>query len=171
MPPAGADARAPWLTVAGAAALVALAATPGSGQALDDPQRLAGIEVVALASGLDWDELITTEAGGATAAQFAQALEQGMADVMKAAPEGPSVDTETVHTLRCHVDTFYDVGLVVYGLRVQVERAEAGGGAPVVVWIESHAGSYALNQLHLLSGLGRRCAEGFLDAWGRAARS
>jgi hypothetical protein len=171
MPPGVAGAGARWLKAVTVAMVTAGAATPASGQALDDPRRLLGIESVSLRSGLDWDELITTEAGGATAAQFARALEQGMAEVMRAAAEAPSVDGEAAHTLRCHVDTFYDVGLVVYGLRVQVERPEAGGEAPVAVWIESHAGSYALNQLHLLSGLGRRCAERFLDAWRSAARS
>jgi len=156
------------LPVAGAAvALVApLVLTPGpiEAQGVGDPGRLSGIEEVELRVDAQWDELITREAGGATEDQFLDALRMSFTDALAAADPAPAIVDDTSVGVVCHVDTFYDTGLIVYALRVQAEEPDEDG-RPVITWIESSVGSYTVQQLHLMFRLGERCAERFLEAW------
>lgn len=112
----------------------------------------------------DWDELITVEAGGATADQFLDALRMGFAAGVTEADAAPSVADGAPTTVTCHVDTFYDTGLIVYSLRVQTEEP-GPDGRPVVTWIKSWVGSFTTQQLHLMFTLGQQCAESFLADW------
>ncbi len=150
------------------AALVLLAASGSavgaSGQSIDNPARLSGLMEVETRAEAEWDELIMVEAGGATPAQFLQALEASFRDAIAEADAAPSVVEDAPVTVTCHVDTFYDTGLIVYSLRVQTEEP-GDDGAPVITWIKSSVGSYTVQQLHLMFRLGEQCAESFLEDW------
>lgn len=141
---------------------------PTAAQSVADPSRLVDVHEVELRAEVDWDELITTEAGGATAGQFLDALRMSFDDALGGADTGPNVVEGAPVTVACHVDTFYDRGLIVYSLRVQTEEPDEDGRA-VITWIRSSVGSYTVQQLHLMFRLGEQCAEGFLEGW-RAAR-
>jgi hypothetical protein len=149
------------------AALTALALTSVpcavTAQAVEDTGRLTGVTQVDTRVEAQWDELITMEAGGATEDQFIQALGMTFEEAMSAADAAPSVVDGAPVTVACHVDTFYDTGLIVYSLRTQVERD--GPDGPVITWIRSWVGSFTTQQLHLMFTLGEQCAETFLDDW------
>lgn len=151
--------RGPWTL---ALALVA----PGAlaGQSVEDPARLLGLDAVDVRAEAVWDELITMEAGGATADQFLQALQMTFREAIASADAGPAVVAGSPASVACHVDTFYETGLIVYSLRAQVERA-GDDGRPVIVWIRSWVGSFTVQQLHLMFSLGEQCAEAFLEDW------
>ena len=85
-------------------------------------------------------------------------------DAIASAGRGPEVMENSPTGLACHVDTFYETGLIVYSLRAQVERP-GDDGQPVIVWIRSWVGSFTVQQLHLMFSLGEQCAETFLEAW------
>jgi len=158
--------------VARSAALIALALAwastlghhPLQAQSIDDPTRLTGVDPVDVRAEASWDEAITMEAGGATPAQFLEALQATFGEAIAAADAAPSVVEGAGTTIACHVDTFYDRGLIVYSLRVQTE-AEGDDGRPVITWIKSDVGSYTVQQLHLMFRLGEQCADLFLDDW------
>jgi hypothetical protein len=135
-----------------------------SAQSVDDVSRLAGIERVSVRAEADWDETITVEAGGATEEQFRQALGMTFEEALSAAEAAPTMVPGAPVTVACHVDTFYDTGLIVYSLRTQVEAAGVDG-APVITWIRSWVGSFTTRQLHLMFTLGEQCAESFLEDW------
>ncbi|MDX1495067.1 MAG: hypothetical protein R3253_13445 [Longimicrobiales bacterium] len=143
-----------------------LLALPGlsAGQSVDDPSRLGGVASVQLRAEAQWDELITVEAGGATEGQFLEALALTFRDAIAGADAAPSLADDANVTVACHVDTFYDTGLIVYSLRVQTEAA-GPDGAPVITWIKSDVGSYTVQQLHLMFRLGEQCAASFLEDW------
>lgn len=146
--------------------LVAFAVLPirAVGQTVDDPARLSGLMTVDVHAEAQWDELITVEAGGATQGQFLEALQQSFRDAIAQADAAPGVLDGSPVTVTCHVDTFYDTGLIVYSLRVQTETA-GPDGAPVITWIKSTVGSYTVQQLHLMFRLGQQCADSFLEDW------
>lgn len=150
-----------WL-VAGSTSLGLVGSA--AAQSVDDPARLAGLDRVQVRAEAEWDELITVEAGGATPEQFEDALRQTFERTIASADAAPSVVPGAPVTVACHVDTFYDTGLVVYGLRVQVE-SPGPDGRPVVLWIKSWVGSYTVQQLHLMFSLGEQCAESLLEDW------
>lgn len=154
----------PRRPIAAAATLLALAASPALAQSVDDPDRLTGLERVDVRSEAQWDELITTEAGGATPEQFLEALRMTFRESIAGADAAPSVVDGAPVTVTCHVDTFYDHPLIIYALRVQAEEAGADG-EPVITWIESWVGSFTVQQLHLMFRLGEQCAESFLEDW------
>jgi hypothetical protein len=163
--------RAPIPAAVGARLLAAAvfvmtpgSAAPASGQGVEDPTRLAGLDRVQVRAEAEWDELITVEAGGATPEQFEDALRQTFERTIASADAAPSVVPGAPVTVACHVDTFYDMGLIVYGLRAQVE-SPGPDGQPVVVWIKSWVGSYTAQQLHLMFSLGEQCADSFLEDW------
>jgi len=149
--------------------MLTTAATPTriEAQALDDPSRLEGVASVALRASADWDELITTDAGGATEGQFVEALLAGLRETMAGAERAPAADDDAPGSLLCHVDTFYETGLIVYSVRVSYQRPDAEG-VPVIAWLHSSVGSYTSQQLHLIWTLSERCAQTFLDAWTEA---
>lgn len=133
-------------------------------QGVDDPARLAGVERVQLRASAQWDEMITMSAGGATPEQFRQALQQTFSETIESADAAPSVVPGAPATVACHVDTFYETGLIVYALRTQLERP-GDDGEPVIVWIKSWVGSFSVQQMHVMFTLGEQCAESFLDDW------
>lgn len=133
-------------------------------QSPEDPSRLAGVDRVRVHAEAMWDELITREAGGATADQFLEALRMAFEAGISDADAAPSVVGNAPVTVTCHVDTFYEAGLIVYSLRVQSEL-RGDDDAPVITWIRSWVGSFTVQQLHLMFRLGNQCAESFLDDW------
>lgn len=145
-------------------ACVGAVPTAATAQTLDDVSRLTGILQVDVRVEADWDEAITMSAGGATPDQFRQALHQTFRATIADADAAPSVVDGAPVTVACHVDTFYETGLIVYSLRVQVERA-GPDGMPVVTWIRSAVGSYTAQQLHLMFRLGEQCGRNFLRDW------
>lgn len=142
---------------------------PGRAQDVSDPARLAGLDRVAVRTSAVWDELITTTAGGATEAQFEEALLLGLEEAIGGATPGPRLDPEAPTHLLCHVDTFYDAGLIVYSVRVSHHAPDASGRM-IIDWIESRVGSYTAQQLHVIWTIADQCAELFLDDW-RAANA
>jgi len=147
-----------------------LAALPGiapadlAGQAMEETSRLAGIERVDVRAEAAWDEAITVSAGGATSDQFAEVLQQTFEASLAEAEAGPAVVDGASVAVVCHVDTYYETGLIVYSLRTQVET-EGADGSPVITWIKSWVGSFTVQQLHLMFTLGEQCAESFLEDW------
>jgi hypothetical protein len=133
-------------------------------QSIDDPARLAGIERVQLRADAAWDDMITQSAGGATGAQFEEALEMTFRDAITSAEAAPSVVAGAPATVACHVDTFYETGQIVYSLRTQLERP-GDDGQPVIVWIKSWVGNFSVQQMHVMFTLGDQCAESFLEDW------
>ena len=139
-------------------------------QSIADPARLEGIERVQVRADATWDEMITQSAGGATGAQFEEALRMTFSDAITSADAAPSVVAGAAVTVACHVDTFYETGQVVYSLRTQLERP-GDDGQPVIVWIKSWVGNFSVQQLHVMFTLGDQCAESFLDDWKRVNES
>ncbi len=150
-----------------ALAILALAPVAGRAQDIGDPAALAGVSTVSLRATADWDELITTSVGGATASQFEEALLAGFETAIDGAVGTVRRDPAAEEFVLCHVDTFYDSGLIVYAARASFHRPESDG-RHVVTWLESWVGSYTAQQLHLVWTLADQCAEAFLDDW-RAA--
>lgn len=136
----------------------------GESQTIDDPARLAGVERIQLRATSAWDEMITQSAGGATPDQFREALTMTFTDAISSADAAPSVVPGAPLTVACHVDTFYETGQIVYGLRTQLERP-GDDGQPVIVWIKSWVGSFGVQQMHVMFTLGNQCAESFLEDW------
>lgn len=147
--------------------LFAGAAQAARAQSLDDPRRLRGVSVVGLRATASWDELITTDAGGATEAQFRDALGLGLEEAMRGVESGPRLDPDAPSYVLCHVDTAYETGLILYAVRVSYHEP-GHDGAPVIAWLRSWVGSYTTQQLHLLWTLADQCAGAFLDAWTEA---
>lgn len=152
------------LRALGWSVLTAASAGGTSAQEIGDAGRLTGIDRIAVRVDAAWDELITMEAGGATEDQFVQALEMTFAQAISEADAAPSVDGASPYTVACHVDTFYDTGLIIYSFRAQLERA-GDDGLPVVLWLRSWVGSFTTQQLHLTFTLGEQCAKSFLEEW------
>ena len=147
-----------------ALALAIAVSGPIAAQSVEDPARLTGLGTLDVRAEAVWDELITMEAGGATSEQFLQALQMTFHDAIANADAAPSVVEGSPASVACHVDTFYETGLIVWSLRAQVERP-GDDGQPVIVWIRSWVGSFTVQQLHLMFSLGEQCAEAFLEAW------
>lgn len=144
--------------------LLCLHALPARAQEIGDAQRLAGVTAVALRATADWDELITNTAGGATEDQFEEALLKGLQEAIAAAPRAPRAVAGAPDVLECHVDTFYESGLIAYAVRAALLRP-GGDGRPVATWLESHVGTYTAQQLHLMWTLADQCADAFLAKW------
>jgi hypothetical protein len=149
-----------------ALAVITFATSPAEvhAQSIDDPARLAGIERVQLRADAAWDEMITQSAGGATGAQFEEALRMTFSDAITSADAAPSVVPGAPLTVACHVDTFYETGQIVYSLRTQLERS-GDDGQSVIVWIKSWVGNFSVQQMHVMFTLGDQCAESFLNDW------
>lgn len=142
----------------------AIVVAPCGAQEIDDAARLAGVASVALRASASWDDLITTDAGGATSAQFHEALTLGLEEAIRGGWTGPRLDADADGYVLCHVDTAYETGLVLYAVRVSYHEP-GEDGPPVIVWLRSWVGSYTTQQLHLLWGLADQCAHAFLEAW------
>jgi hypothetical protein len=134
---------------------------------LEDRTRLQGIQQIDARAEAAWDEAITVSAGGATSDQFLDALRQTFREALSEAEVGPTVVEGAAISVACHVDTYYETGLIVYSLRTQVER-DGADGQPVITWLKSWVGSFTVQQLHLMFTLGAQCAESFLEDWASA---
>lgn len=145
----------------------AMTAGPLAAQSVEDTARLTGLASVDVRAEAVWDELITMEAGGATSEQFLQALQMTFRDAIANADDAPAVVDGSPTSVACHVDTFYETGLIVWSLRAQVE-VPGTDGLPVITWIRSWVGSFTVQQLHLMFSLGAQCAEAFLESWHEA---
>lgn len=154
-------------SIALVAAFALYGATETYGQSIDAPTRLTGVDRVQVRAEAQWDEMITMSAGGATQDQFRQALQQTFEETIASADTAPSVVPGADVTITCHVDTFYETGQIIYGLRTQLERTGADGN-PVIVWIKSWVGNFNVQQMHVMFTLGEQCAESFLDDWASA---
>ena len=146
-----------WIIAAGLA-------EPGQAQEIGDPSRLAGVRSVAVRVTAVWDELITTAAGGATEGQFREALLMGLEAAIRNAEIGPTLGPDAPNYVLCHVDTYYDSGLIVYSVRVSHHEPDAQG-RPVITWLQSWVGSYPAQQLHLMWTLADQCAKALLEDW------
>jgi hypothetical protein len=142
----------------------AVLAVPSSAQSIEDPMRLSDVARVQIRGEAVWDQMITESVGGGTQEQFRGALEQTLEGVITEADDAPSVVQGATATVACHVDTYYEAGLIMYALRVQLER-QGSDGQPIVTWIKSWVGSYTVQQLHRMFTLGEQCAQSFLDDW------
>lgn len=138
-------------------------------QDIDDPGRLAGVATLAVRASADWDELITMSAGGATEGQFIEALQMGLESALSSADHGPVIDPDVTNYVSCHVDTFYDSGLIVYSVRVSHHEPN-NAGRTVITWLRSWVGSYTAQQLHVIWTLADQCADTFLDDWSESNR-
>ncbi|MCH1569744.1 MAG: hypothetical protein L7S64_00210 [Longimicrobiales bacterium] len=141
-----------------------LAAPSADAQSVEDVSRLSGVTTVDVRVSATWDEAITMDAGGATGDQFRQALLMTFKETISEAEAAPSALEGAPSTVTCHVDTFYEPGQIIYGLRTQLEQP-GEDGAPVVSWIRSWVGSFSMQQMHVMFTLGTLCAEQFLDDW------
>lgn len=129
-----------------------------------DLGRLSGLTRLDVRATAVWDELITTSAGGATDAQFEEALLQGLQEAIRGAERGPALDPAAPSFLLCHVDTYYDSGLIVYSVRVSHHEPHDDGGH-AITWLRSWVGSYTAQQLHVIWTLADQCADAFLEDW------
>jgi len=150
-----------------AALTLAAGALRAQSVAIGDPARLAGVDPLGVRATAAWDEEITTSAGGATQEQFEQALLMGFEEAISTADPGPRYRPEAASFVHCHVDTFYDRGLIVYSVWVALFAPDASG-LPVVRWLDSWVGSYTAQQLHVIWTLSDQCAASFLEAWREA---
>lgn len=139
------------------------ASTPVVAQDLTDPARLRGTTPVAVRASVEWDEQITNTAGGATEAQYHEAVLQTFRDALQET-EVP-IDEAAEAVVLCRVETFYDQGLIAYAVRVELLRPLAPEGTPAVVWQRSWVGTTAVGGLHRMFSLGEQCAEDFASDW------
>jgi hypothetical protein len=153
-------------TVCHAAALVALLPGWARAQELEDEQRLAGVERVAVQAEVVWDDLITTSAGGATSAQFREALIQTFRAAM--AKAGPALDAAAAGEVVCRVETVYDGGFIAYSARVEYRQPMGDGAKRGTTWFTSWMGTLGVGGLHQMFSLGERCANAFAEAWSAA---
>lgn len=154
-----------WKTLA-SAILLTLGLVPAlaSGQegGFGDPSRLAGAEPLASRAAVDWDDLITEVAGGATEPQFhdavAQTFEQALQEL------GVAVDPESSRFLLCRVETMYDSGLIAFAARVELHEPFGASGATAITWHRTWIGTTPVRGMHTLFTIGERCAEDFVEA-------
>lgn len=134
---------------------------------IGDPARLVGVAAVGVRATAEWDEEITNSAGGATQSQFEEALLTGFEAAISGAESGPRYEPGSSSFVLCHVDTFYDRGLIVYAVRVSYHAPDADGSS-VIRWLDGSVGSYTAQQLHVIWTLSDQCADAFLEAWREA---
>ena len=104
---------------------------------------------------------------GATGGQYQDAL---IARVRALPWMAPSValDPEAPGFLMCRVETTFDGVIIAYSLRVEYHEPLGAGGAPAITWFKSWLGTYGMQQVHLMFGLGELCAEAFEEDWNLA---
>lgn len=132
-----------------------------------DPERLTEAGPLRVAAVVDWDELITETAGGATPDQFHQAVFQTFEAALEEA--GVSLDPAALRTLLCRVETIYQGGLIAYAARVELHEPVTvdGKGLTAITWHRTWIGSAPVQEMHRLFAVGEQCAADFLEAGGR----
>jgi len=154
------------LSIFGAVTLGAPGALTGQEPArFGDPARLEAALPVAVAAVVDWDEMITESAGGATPDQFHQAVFQTFGAELR--ERGVPLDSAAERTLLCRVETLYDGGLITFAARVELHEPTLVGGSPVpaITWHRTWIGSAPTQGMHRLFSIGEQCASDFVEAW------
>ena len=131
--------------------------------AFGDPARLVDAVPVAVRAAVDWDELITETAGGATEDQFHQAVIQTFEASLR--EMGVAVDASSERFLMCRVETIYDSGLISFAARVEFHEPFGAPGQTAISWHRTWIGTAPLQGMHLLFRIGEQCAEDFVEAW------
>ncbi len=145
-----------------AALLTGVAASGSHAQEVGDPARLAGVASVSTRANVLWDEEIVL-AGGATGGQYQDALIAAFDLAMEGS--GVVLDPDAPGFLMCRVETTFDGVIIAYSLRVEYHEPLGADGAPAITWFKSWLGTYGMQQLHLMFGLGELCAEAFKEDW------
>ena len=145
-----------------AALLFGATASSAEGQDVGDPSRLAGVTSVSTRAHVTWDDEIVM-AGGATGEQYEGALIQAFDAAMS--DSSVTLDQEVPGFLMCRVETTFDGVIIAYSLRVEYHEPLGPNREPAITWFKSWLGTYGMQQLHLMFGLGDLCAEGFEEDW------
>jgi hypothetical protein len=127
-----------------------------------DPSRLANAEPVGARAMVDWDDLITEVAGGATEPQFHDAVAQTFEQALEGL--GVALDPDASRFLLCRVETLYDSGLIAFAARVELHEPSADGDATVITWHRTWIGTTPARGMHTLFTIGEQCAEDFVAA-------
>lgn len=148
------------------AILLTLGLAPAAASAQDagfgDPARLAGAEPLGVRAVVDWDDLITEVAGGATEPQFHDAVVQTFEQALESL--GVALDPGSSRLLVCRVETLYDSGLIAFAARVELHEPFGDGGATAITWHRTWIGTAPVRGMHTLFTIGERCAEDFVEA-------
>lgn len=144
------------------------APAPASAQmeAFGDPARLRGVTPLAARAVVDWDQLITETAGGATEDQFQQAVAQTFEAELEAL--GVSIDAGSERFLMCRVETLYNSGVIAFAARVELHEPFGSAGQTAITWHRTWIGTAPVQGMHLLFRIGEQCAEDFAEAWNAA---
>lgn len=135
-------------------------------EAFGDPSRLRDVTPVAARAMVDWDELITETAGGATGEQFHEAVVQTFEDELEAL--GVSLDASSERFLMCRVETLYESGQIAFAARVELHEPFGAPGQTAITWHRTWIGTAPVQDMHLLFRIGEQCAEDFVEAWSAA---
>jgi hypothetical protein len=135
-------------------------------EAFGDPARLRDVTPVAARAVVDWDQLITETAGGATEDQFHQAVIQTFEAELGA--QGVAVDASSERFLMCRVETLYNSGVIAFAARVELHEPFGAPGQTAITWHRTWIGSAPVQGMHLLFRIGEQCAEDFVEAWSAA---
>lgn len=157
-----------------ALALALLLVTPGlwttSATAQDasfgDPSRLAEATPLAVRAAVQWDDLITETAGGATEDQFHDAVVQTFENTLEEL--GVALDPAAERFLVCRVETLYDSGLIAFAARVELHEPFGDGSSTAITWHRTWIGTTPVRGMHMLFTIGEQCAEDFVEARGDA---
>jgi hypothetical protein len=146
-----------------AASLVPAARVSGQEVGFGDPARLQGASPVGVRAWVDWDELITETAGGATEDQFHQAVL--MAFEASLSELGIETRDDAPSFLMCRVETIYNGGVIAFAARVEFHEPFGAPGSTAITWHRTWLGTTAVQNMHLLFTIGEQCAEDFAEAW------
>lgn len=136
--------------------------------AFGDPARLQGVTPVDVRAMVDWDDLITETAGGATEEQFHQAVVQTFEATLR--EQEVDIDSSSERFLLCRVETIYNSGLISFAARVELHEPFGAPGQSAITWHRTWVGSAPVQGMHLLFQIGEQCAEDFVEAWTAANR-
>ncbi|MEX2471943.1 MAG: hypothetical protein WEA34_07185 [Gemmatimonadota bacterium] len=143
-------------------------ATPALAQdaSFGDRSRLAAATPLGVQAVVEWDDLITETAGGATEDQFHDAVIQTFEN--KLAELGVSLDPAAERFLLCRVETLYDSGLIAFAARVELHEPFGDGSSTAITWHQTWIGTTPVRGMHMLFTIGEQCAEDFVEARGDA---
>ncbi len=146
----------------------ALRAAPALAQdaSFGDASRLAGATPLGVRAVVEWDDLITETAGGATEGQFHDAVIQTFENALEEL--GVSLDPAAERLLVCRVETLYDSGLIAFAARVELHEPFGDGSSTAITWHQTWIGTTPVRGMHMLFTIGEQCAEDFVEARGDA---
>lgn len=147
-------------------AALSLGGAPASAQqdaGFGDPTRLAGVAPIGVRAVVDWDELITETAGGATPDQFHQAVFQTFRNELQNLRV--PLDDASPRFLLCRVETIYETGLVAFAVRVELHEPFADTGGTAITWHRTWLGTTPIQGMHRLFTIGEQCAQDFHEVY------